>query len=287
MSLTFEPADIQYIAYIDEAGDPGLNKVRPIDPNGASEWLSIGAIVIQADREGELVPWVQAIRQDIRARQRPDLHFRDLNEAKKSRVCAAVADLPLRCFVLLSNKKNMRGHQNPRAANARPSGQQWFYNWCIRLLLERVTDFVERHSLRHHGKPKHVQLIFSERGGVRYGQTAAYHDLLKNQARSDTTYLTKRIVRWRVLHPSSSRIVRHDKNAGVQLADVVASAFFQAADTSLPNWNVENAKLLSPRIPIENGRWADYGVVLQPAWRQARLTADQEQIFRFYGYPLN
>jgi hypothetical protein len=26
-----------YMAFIDEAGDPGLNTVRPIDPNGGSE----------------------------------------------------------------------------------------------------------------------------------------------------------------------------------------------------------------------------------------------------------
>lgn len=39
-----------YIAYIDEAGDPGLNKVRPIDANGASEWLILSAVVIKAER---------------------------------------------------------------------------------------------------------------------------------------------------------------------------------------------------------------------------------------------
>ncbi len=287
MSLTFEPPDIRYIAYIDEAGDPGLNKIRPIDPDGASEWLSIGAILIQAYREREIVPWVQSIRQTIEARQRPDLHFRDLSPSKKARVCTEVADLPLRCFVLLSNKKNMRRHQNIRAENARPSGQQWFYNWCIRLLLERITDYVERHSERAHGEPKHVQLIFSERGGVRYAQTAAYHDLLKSQARSNTTLLTKRVIKWCVLHPSSSRVVRHNTNAGVQLADTVASSFYQAADTSPPGiWDTTFAKLLKPRIPAEDGRQANYGLTLLPAWHKAHLTRDQEQIFRFYGYPL-
>ena len=37
-----------YIAYIDEAGDPGLNRVRPIDENGASEWLVLSAVVMRA-----------------------------------------------------------------------------------------------------------------------------------------------------------------------------------------------------------------------------------------------
>jgi hypothetical protein len=241
----------------------------------------------QAQREREVVSWVQSIRRAIDARQRPDLHFRDLSSAKKIRVCAEIANLPLRCFVLLSNKKNMRRHENIRAQNARPSGQQWFYNWCIRLLLERITDYVECHSERTHGEPKHVQLIFSERGGVRYAQTAAYHDLLKSQARSNTTVLTKRVIKWRVLHPSSNRIVRHNTNAGVQLADTVASSFYQAADTNLPGiWDTTFAKLLQPRIPKEGGREADYGVTLLPARHKAQLSRHQEQIFRFYGYPL-
>ena len=38
-----------YIAYIDEAGDPGLDKVRPLDPGGASEWMTLGAVVVCAE----------------------------------------------------------------------------------------------------------------------------------------------------------------------------------------------------------------------------------------------
>jgi Protein of unknown function (DUF3800) len=40
---------VAYIAYIDESGDDGLSKVQPIDPNGASEWFVLGAIVVPAD----------------------------------------------------------------------------------------------------------------------------------------------------------------------------------------------------------------------------------------------
>lgn len=287
MSLAFEPADIRYVAYIDEAGDPGLTRVRPIDTQGATEWLSIGAILIQQVRERDTVPWVQSIRHAIGARQRPDLHFRDLSPSRKFAVCAEVPKLPLRCFALLSNKKNMRQHRNERAEKARPSGQQWFYNWCIRLLLERITDFVETDAIRRHGEPKHVQLIFSERGGVRYGQTTAYHSLLKEQARSQTTLLTKRVIKWRVLHPASTLVVPHTKNAGVQLADVVASSFYQAANTMPPpDWETTYAKQLKRVVPTENGNYADYGVTLLPAWHKAQLTPEQQDIFRFYGYPV-
>ncbi len=287
MSLAFEPADIGYIAYIDEAGDPGITRVKPIDSQGATEWLSIGAILIRQAFERETVTWVRSIRETIGARQRPDLHFRDLSPSRKFAVCKEVPKLPLRCFALLSNKKNMRQHRNERVEKARPSSQQWFYNWCIRLLLERITDFVETDSIKRHGKARHVQIIFSERGGVRYAQTSAYHSLLKEQARSETTLLNKRVIKWRVLHPTSTLVVQHTKNAGVQLADVVASSFYQAANTMPPpEWETAYAKQLQRVIPTENGACADYGVTLLPAWRKAQLDSKQQEVFRFYGYPL-
>jgi len=55
MPLEDEQLPYSYIAYIDEAGDDGIRKVRPIDPNGASEWLVLSAIVIRASREKELI----------------------------------------------------------------------------------------------------------------------------------------------------------------------------------------------------------------------------------------
>jgi hypothetical protein len=285
MPLSFEPADIRYIAYVDEAGDPGLKTVRPIDRGGASEWFCVGAILIQAYRERETVAWVKNIRSLTDAKQSPDLHYRNLGDSKRAIVCNEIAALPVRCFAFISNKKNMRQHRNERAALARPSGQEYFYNYCVRLLMERITDFVERHSIKNYGEPKQLRMVFSERGGVRYAQTTEYHDLLRQQARSKTTFLKKREVKWRVMHPASNVIIPHNQNAGVQLADPIASSFYQAVNTAVPSaWNTSFAEALKPRIPTENGSCEDYGVTLQPQWWKAKLTPDQQKIFRFYGY---
>jgi hypothetical protein len=42
---------IGYIAYIDEAGDDGLQQVKPSDPGAASEWLVLSCLLIKASRE--------------------------------------------------------------------------------------------------------------------------------------------------------------------------------------------------------------------------------------------
>jgi Protein of unknown function (DUF3800) len=203
MPLAFEPAAPRFVAYIDEAGDTGLTKVNPHGPNGSSEWLMIGALVLRLERDADLIPWVRDIRKKIRARQSPALHYRTLRSDRKATVCQEIAKLPVRCFVLCCNKKSMEGHTNARVAAARgASTQEYFYNYCVRLLLERVTEFVEEISLREFGAPKHLKIIFSERGGLRYSQTIVYLDLLRQQARSGTTYLRRREIKWAIVHPN-------------------------------------------------------------------------------------
>ncbi len=286
MPVSFDPPNRGYILYVDEAGDTGLKKVRPIDPDGASEWLVIGGILIRSSREAETVQWVRDLRANIKGAQRPDLHFRLLSEARKAAICPAMSLMRLRGFALLSNKKNMRGYRNRRVEQARPSSQEWFYNFCIRLLLERVTDYVARRSLRDYKELRHLEIVFSDRGGMRYTQTKEYYDILKNQARSGLTYLTKRQIDWRVLHPHLVSSVSPRDNAGVQLADVIASSFYQAVDALGPGvWSPDHAKQLHQIMATEHGQRADYGVALQPwpPWK-ARLTREQQEIFQFYGY---
>ncbi len=282
MTLSAEPSNRGYILYVDEAGDTGLQRVQPIDPAGSSEWLVIGGVLVRAEREMETVRWVRAIREKIRIRQRPDLHFRLLSDDRKNAVCQEIASLPVRCFVLLSNKKNLRGYKNTRAEHARTSTQEWYYNFCVRLLLERVTHYVKGRTQHDFGETRHVEVVFSDRGGMKYSQTKAYYDLLRAQARSGSTVLKKRTIQWEVLHPHLVRSIPHRQNAGVQLADAVASSFYQAASAK-----GDHAKQLAKVLPMENGKRRDYSVALMPTPpAAAELTAAQKDIFRYFGYKL-
>jgi hypothetical protein len=181
----------------------------------------------------------------------------------------------------------MKGHRNARVEAARgASTQDYFYNYLIRLLLERVTDFVEEVSLKDYGKRKHLRIIFSERGGLRYSQTIAYLDLLKNQARAGVTWLKRREVKWPILHPNLISSVPHHKSAGAQLVDPIASAFFQATNTSgQGSWDASQAKLLRPRMWERDHVYEENGVSLQPfPYTKASLNERQKTIFRFYGF---
>jgi hypothetical protein len=284
MSDSYAVPNHEYVVYIDESGDPGLETVFPVDPDGASEWLCFSAIVIDRKREAETVSWLQEIRRQAKITQGPSLHFRLLTPDRKREVCQFFATKELRGFVVCCHKVNMRQHRNERAAKI-PS-KQWFYNWCSRLLLERVTDWVERHSVKTFGSPRHAKIIFSESGKHSYSQTRAYYFILRQQARSGSTYLQRRQIKPSVLDWRLVESKPHQQSAGLQIADSFVSAFYQAVDFNKARpWTTEYAELLKPRMARENGLIADYGVTLWPFWRKDRrvLLNEQKKIFRFYG----
>src|SRR4051794_15485212 len=115
MSDLTKPPPFDYIAHIDEAGDPGIRRVRPIDNPGATEWFVLGCSLIRAQRNDEQPGWVRKILDDVELKRNQVLHFRDLIDRRKPLVCHAVAGLPVRLFAVISNKKNMKGHRNVRA----------------------------------------------------------------------------------------------------------------------------------------------------------------------------
>ena len=276
--------DYGYVAYIDEAGETGLNKVRPIDENGSSEWFVLSAILMRAKWEPEVVGWVREIRDGIGLKQRPDLHYRTLSPTRKVAVCSRIAKLPVRGFVIASNKKNMRRHRNDNAAKI-PS-QQWFYNWCIRLLLERLTAFCSDRTERDHGARLPIKIEFSRCGGHRYSQTKAYHSYLSFQQEGDKVFLQKRQPVRDLLSTDLMFDYPHEQRAGLQIADIVASAFYQAADVGGTGlWSIDGASALAPIMAKESGIQRDFGVALFPTpdWK-ADLSEDQKQIFRVYGY---
>ena len=109
--------------------------------------------------------WCAQSRNPSYSTQSPDLHFRNLVEHKKKPVCDALAAAELRMFVVVSNKKNMRKYRNPQAEAVSLHPNNWFYNYCIRILLERLSEWCATRSIKETEEPKHVKLVFSRRGG--------------------------------------------------------------------------------------------------------------------------
>lgn len=151
--------------------------------------------------------------------------------------------------------------------------------------MERVTEFCYQDCQKAHGKPKKIKVLFSKRGGHSYGQTKAYWEILKAQAAGNSTYLKRRQIRHQMLAFQLVDYVPHYLNPGLQLADIVASATYQAVETTGKNWDIEPVKKLTDRFPKEGGCAADFGFVLQPTPPdKANLNDDQKMIFEHFGY---
>lgn len=280
-----EPPEYHYVAYIDEAGDPGLRKVKPIDDDGSSEWLILSGVVMRKKWEPDVAQWMNSLKSELGVDRKGPLHFRNLSPSRRLGVAKHVANLPIRGFVVCSNKKNMRKYRNPNAEKV-PS-QEWFYNWCVRLLLERMTAYCDGRSAKDFdGQKCKMKIEFSRRGGHRYSQTKAYSRYLRHQEQAGSLYLTKRQIVTDMLHTDLMEHHAHWSKPGLQLADVLASAFYASANTIGPGiWDAEPAKALQKIMATEDQIRADFGVALQPTppWK-GELTIEQQHIFEFYGY---
>ncbi|WID95950.1 DUF3800 domain-containing protein [Bosea vestrisii] len=281
-----QPPAYHYVAFIDEAGDDGLRAVKPLTVPGSSEWLILSAVVIRAENESKLESWIGEIRASLGRRQTNEIHFAKLAPFQKSAACSVIAGLDVRLFVIASNKKNMQGYRNPFAGKI-PSSN-WFYCWMSRLLLERVTHFVKYKSDAEYGESRKIKLEYSARGGLKYSQMKAYYEWMK--LKRHNPFLPWGRIEWDVLDHQLFKVYPHHERAGLQLADIAASAFFKACDKhDTGACDSTFAKLLAPRMarqPSETG-WltSGYGVKLMPSLKGAQLGPEQSDIFKFYGYP--
>jgi hypothetical protein len=277
-------SDPGYIVYIDEAGDFGLRSVVPVDPTGASEWLVMGAMVVRRENELMVPSWLKTIRHEAKNNQSIDLHFRKLSDRQKRIICAGVAKLPLRLFVVVSNKQNMRQHKNPSASYV-SQHKHWFYWWVSRLVLERVTDFCAAQNKIHGTPDRKLRIEFSRRRDLKRHEFTDYFTRLWLQ--KDAAFLNKRTINWSVFDFNEVYFYDHKSRAGLQFADVVASSFFQAVNIH-PHGSccADYAKMLEPRIHQRRAVALDEGFTVWPySLADLSLTAAQKDVFRYYKYP--
>ena len=217
-----------YTLFIDEAGDDKVDRLKPDSPDGNSEWLCLGGYLVRAEVEPDLDRRRDEILLSFGGQRGGVLHYRNLKP--KNRLLAAQKlasrDYPARGFVVCSYKKTMIGHHNERAASASGNPRDVLFNFVGRLLLERATHYVVNTAPRHGIRDPVLRIVMASRKGHHFGRFKAYLAQLMNQAVAGTTYLNTREIKAGVLRWNEIERATASQVAGLQLADVLVSAFF-------------------------------------------------------------
>lgn len=275
---------VGYVAYIDEAGDDGLQRIKPTDANGASEWMVLSCLLIKAEREAEVLPWLKSLLSSFKQHQITHLHFRQLRDDKKLQTCEYIAGLPVRLFSVVSNKRNMKNYQNLSAAKAKINLTAWFYVWLTRVLVERVTDYCSRRTNRDYKESRPIRFEFASRGGVKIGDAARYLAYLKDQDEFGMLHNTYWKPSWDVMDFAQIQTYPAKSRAGLQLADCVASAFYSALELTAEGLvKTAPAKALRPRMArSRKGRIYDFGLKVWPDFAPTIIQANQREILDHY-----
>lgn len=204
-------------------------------------------------------------------------------------MCNALAKKDAKCFVVMSNKKNIEKYKNNKLDDG---NKAWIYWWLARLLLERVSEYCEERTppeRRGKGQDKDkLRIIFSRRGGLTYKDFSDYLWKLYWQSGAGALWLNYKDIKWSVIDWDEIRVLDHKDRAGLQLADVNAGAFYEAVELNrggIATCDPSYAKALKPLVAIRStGALVGFGIKPMPLVSAMGLSPEQMEVFKFYGW---
>ena len=277
-----------YVLYVDESGDTGLNSISTETIDGATEWFVLGGVLVRAEIEDKVARWSREFREHLDVKQARSLHYTKLSPQRKLTACGLLGNKSnTRVFTVISNKRNIENHHNPQAA-AVMNNYDWFYCWMIRLLLERVTEFVENCDKNEGRECGQIRCEFSKTGALSGRNMRQYFDhnnFFKERSRRNTPLGQ---VRWQHIHAENVFEFKNSERSGLQMADLVAGSFYNALEhrkTKNPGsiYAKQFYKVVAKKP--STGRRYGFGVKLLPSYDNCNfLTNEQRSIFEIYGY---
>jgi hypothetical protein len=153
--------------------------------------------------------------------------------------------------------------------------KNYLYNYLLRWLLERVTTFCESDAC---GAPCCLKVVFSRRANTDYQTMKDYLVLMRDGLE---VMRPVRSIRWKVLDVDNIVVENHSRWAGLQIADVITSAFFLGVEpNAYGNYEHAYGKILRPCLFQDHRRnCMNSGFTPVPGWR--KCAADEQQLAYF------
>lgn len=194
--------------YIDEAGDRGHRA-------GSSTHFLVAAVIVDDQHDAVVRGQLTTLRAALGRQPGHTLHFRKLTHSQKIKACQDVAGFALDAIATVTMVK-------PRFASPKPDGGVAYikqadpmYLWAVRLLLERVSWYVDESG----GGPALVTF-----GHLTRFPAHKLHNYREALEASDTQ------IRWQAFVGHQFRLAHPNDVQLLQVADSCASALFRAVE---------------------------------------------------------
>ena len=198
-----------YRVYVDEAGDRAIS-------NGSSRHFVVSAVIVKDEDDAEMRTRLAHLRAALSRHPGHVLHFQKFSHSQRLKAVQDIAAAPLATVANVIVHKDLIGQPLPAGDMAYISRPDPMYLWALRLLLERVSWFVDDEGGRG------AIVTFAHLKGFRAQKLHDYRRLLETSDGVD--------IRWSVFRGHPFRI---DSPKGVELlqvADTAASALFRAIE---------------------------------------------------------
>lgn len=229
-------------------------------------------MLTRMNNEPKVVEWRDAAIQRMQ-KKTEQLHFTRLNHSQRIVCVQDLSQRPIRAINILSNKLTI-------PPGTYDGGKNLLYFYLARYLVERISWLCRDRGPQGYGGDGTVKIVFSRRGGMSY---EAFQEYLRTLKRTTSSEIN---IHWPVIDIEAVEAKDHSLNAGLQLADVVASGFAASVEPNFyGNCEPRYAELLKPVTYERAGNYFSYGVKLvpSPAQMEADLSAEQKRLLSIFA----
>jgi len=253
-------------AYVDESGDEGFQFRKSSNEEASSDWFVLAAFVTRKKTDTETVKVVDQVRQEFQLHPRKHIHWKKLKHPQKVRYAQRIAALQARLIAVCVHKPSLL---EPETFQDRYR----LYFYAVRYLIERVSWLArDRHNPSKWGGEGIVQLIFSNRQGMSYSEMKDYLRLLEKQKQMGKDIR----IEFNKIPIDKLRTQTPGRSMGLQLADAVAGAFFNAIEQNkFGNTEPRYLRTMMPILYRHNNRCQGYGFKIVPREAMANLRNEE------------
>ncbi len=235
-----------YRVYVDEAGDRGIST------RSACHFV-VSAVVVADEDDADLRGQLGTLRGELGRHPGHVLHFVKFSHSQRLKAVQDLSNSSLAAIVNVIVHKDLLGQPLPSGEMAHISRPDPMYLWALRLLLERVSWFIDERD------GDGAVVTFAQLQGFKAQKLHDYRAALEATAEVD--------IRWHIFAGRPFRIASPKSVELLQVADTTASALFRAIESdAYGNTEPRYLEELRPKLYRRgSAKVTSYGLKVFPA----------------------